>query len=145
MRSRFSVILLLALCFATAAQVAARAEPESKRVLLLYGGRLEFPAIRAVDAGLREALAARPDDSRTHVNAGLVARFEGRDNDALASFNEAVRLDPTDQEARLNLGALLAAHGRREEAVVQFEEAVRLRPGDPRARRALEKWGQVSH
>jgi ABC-type uncharacterized transport system substrate-binding protein len=61
MRSRFSVILLLALVFATsvAAQVAARAEPESKRVLLLYGGRSEFPAIRAVDTGLREAFAAR--------------------------------------------------------------------------------------
>jgi hypothetical protein len=61
MRSRFSILLLIALCFATsvAAQVAVRAEPESKRVLLLYGGRYEFPAIRAVDTGLREAFAAR--------------------------------------------------------------------------------------
>ncbi len=61
MRSRFSAILFLALCLATsvAAQVAARAEPEPKRVLLLYGGRSEFPAIQAVDAGLREAFAAR--------------------------------------------------------------------------------------
>ena len=47
--------------FATsvAAQVAGRAEPESKRALVLYGERLELPALHAVDLGLREAFAAR--------------------------------------------------------------------------------------
>src|SRR4051812_49279752 len=61
MRFGFWVILLLTLCLviSAAAQVATRPEPESKRVLLLYGGRSEFPAIRAVDTGLREAFATR--------------------------------------------------------------------------------------
>jgi signal transduction histidine kinase/ABC-type uncharacterized transport system substrate-binding protein len=61
MLSRFSVIPLLALCFATcvATQAAARTKPESKSVLLLYAERDELPAIHAIDVGLREALAAR--------------------------------------------------------------------------------------
>ncbi|HEY5893615.1 MAG TPA: hypothetical protein VIT91_10330, partial [Chthoniobacterales bacterium] len=50
---------LVALLLAFSLAVAARAEPESKRVLLLYAERHELPAIRAVDAGLREAFAAR--------------------------------------------------------------------------------------
>ena len=90
-------------------------------------------------AKVQEALHDRPNDSRTHVNAGLIARFAGRDADAVASFREALRLDPNDQEAHLNLGSVLAAQGQRDEAGAQFEEAVRLRPGDARARRALEQ------
>lgn len=50
---------LISFLLAFSLAVAARAEPESKRVLLLYAERHELPAIRAVDAGLREALAAR--------------------------------------------------------------------------------------
>ena len=39
--------------------MAGRAELASKCVLLLYAERAETQAIRAIDAGLREALAAR--------------------------------------------------------------------------------------
>jgi protein O-mannosyl-transferase len=85
----------------------------------------------------RMGLRDRPDDSRSHVNAGVIDRMEGRDDDAIRQFQEALRLDADDQEARLNLGAILAAKGRRDDAVAQFEEAVRRRPGDVRAGRAL--------
>lgn len=50
---------LVSFLLAFSLAVSARAEPESKRVLLLYAERHELPAIRAVDAGLREAFAAR--------------------------------------------------------------------------------------
>lgn len=62
MRFRFSILLLFVLCFAPAfavAQAFKRAEREAGLVLLLYAERAEAPAIRAIDAGLREALAAR--------------------------------------------------------------------------------------
>jgi Tfp pilus assembly protein PilF len=98
----------------------------------LAQGRMEDAAART-----REALRLRPNDARTHVNAGLIARMEGRDDDAMSSFREAIRLDPDEQPAHLNYGAILVAHGRLDEAIVQFQEAVRLRPSDGRARKAL--------
>ena len=53
------VFLLLASSAACSAQAIRSGEPEPKRVLVLYGERLELPALHAVDLGLREAFASR--------------------------------------------------------------------------------------
>jgi tetratricopeptide (TPR) repeat protein len=101
---------------------------------LLALGRLDEASARA-----REGLAARPDDSRSHVNAGVVAMMERRYDAAELHFRDALRLDLEDEDAHLNLGSILMSRGRRDEAIAHFEEAVRLRPMDPKAVRALAR------
>jgi PAS domain S-box-containing protein len=58
MRSAFGHIFLAVFLGAVPCRAQA-VEPQPKRVLLLYAERSELPAIRAIDSGIREALAAR--------------------------------------------------------------------------------------
>lgn len=83
----------------------------------------------AAVAGLRQALAAKPDRAEAHNLLGLLLGHKGADSkEVLAEFREAVRLRPDFAEAHNNIGLVLAQADDGEGAIKEFREAVRIQP-----------------
>jgi len=83
----------------------------------------------AAVAGLRQALAAKPDRAEVHNLLGLLLGHKGADSkDVLAEFREAVRLRPDFAEAHNNIGLVLAQADDGEGAIKEFREALRVQP-----------------
>lgn len=150
---------------AAAGLLAAQAARRRAALLALAGAALAGPAwaqrpgpgqqplargdsARALDAFLRSAARAHPDDT-VWYNAGTLALLAGRDSTAKAALeNAAGALDPTVRfRALYNLGlrALLqsradpaARQSHEEEAVRHFREALLLDPANAAAKRNLE-------
>ena len=80
-------------------------------------------------AGLREALAKKPDQADAHNMLGLLLGRKGADkSEVIAEFREAVRLRPDFAEAQNNLGLVLTQVDEDEGAIAAFREAIRIRP-----------------
>ena len=83
----------------------------------------------AAVAGLRQALAAKPDRAEVHNLLGLLLGHKGADTkEVLAEFREAVRLRPDFAEAHNNIGLVLAQADDGAGAITEFREAVRIQP-----------------
>jgi chemotaxis protein methyltransferase CheR len=89
--------------------------------LYLSGGRRE-PAADLT----RRALAQDPLCPDVHLLEGLVAKEEGRNEEALAAFRRALYLEPASALARYHLGQVYAVCGQRTRAEREFAEVVRL-------------------
>ena len=80
-------------------------------------------------AGIRRALAAKPDRAEAHHMLGLLLGRKGADSkEVLAEFREAVRLRPDFADAHNNIGLVLAQGNEDKAAVAEFREALRIRP-----------------
>lgn len=87
------------------------------------------PDWEAAVAGLRQALAAKPDRAEAHNLLGLLLGHKGADSkEVLAEFREAVRLRPDFAEAHNNIGLVLAQADDGAGATTEFREAVRIQP-----------------
>lgn len=89
--------------------------------LHLCGGRFEAAADLAGRALARDPLC--PD---AHLLEGLIAREQGRHEEAMAAFKRALYLAPASALARYQLGQLYALRGQRRRAQHEFAEAMRL-------------------
>jgi S1-C subfamily serine protease len=63
--------------------------------------------------------------------------FEGRYQEAIASYKEAIRIKPDVTNARFNLGVAYRKSGQLREAIASFKEALKIDPNDTSARRNL--------
>jgi len=80
-------------------------------------------------AGIRGALAAKPDRAEAHNMLGLLLGRKGADSkEVLAEFREAVRLRPDFADAHNNIGLVLAQGNEDKAAIAEFREALRIRP-----------------
>jgi tetratricopeptide (TPR) repeat protein len=84
-----------------------------------------------VDAARREAetaAAAAPDAPQPHYILGLIAKQQGRVEDALASFRRVLQIDPRDVGANVQVGQLLMQQRKFDEAVATFRIALAEEP-----------------
>ena len=95
-----------------------------------------------------QAIALEPDDSRLHLQLGMVVDLMGSDADAaLTHLRDAVRLDPMLARAHFRIATLLEQSGRSDEAIRHFRLAAVSGPeGDEAALRlaqALHRDGRL--
>jgi tetratricopeptide (TPR) repeat protein len=84
-----------------------------------------------VDAARKEAEAAAalaPDSPQPHYILGLIAKQQGRVEDALASFRRVLRIDPRDVGTNVQVGQLLMQQRKYEEAAAAFRVALAEEP-----------------
>ena len=80
-------------------------------------------------AGIREALAKKPDRADAHNILGLLLGRKGADSSVVAvEFREAVRLRPDFAQACNNLGLVLTQAGDDEPALKAFRDAIHIMP-----------------
>ena len=119
---------------ATYAAVLAFA-PKNRNALLdraiVYFGQKDNPnAERAIRAGL----AAYPDDSGMHDEAGAIAERQGDRKQAMAEYDRAISLDNTNIDALSDRAQLALAEGAYGKAAADYAVIVgTLKPGDPDA------------
>ena len=89
--------------------------------LRLSGGGVEAAADLA-----RRALARDPLCPDAHLLEGLIAREQGKHDEATAAFKRALYLEPASALARYQLGQLHVLRGQRRRAQHEFAEAIRL-------------------
>jgi len=80
---------------------------------------------------------AFPGTAFALYHRGMVARIEGREDDALAAFRAAA--DKTDKVPALwnNVGILLGMRGERDEAIAAFKKVLEIAPRDATALESL--------
>jgi tetratricopeptide (TPR) repeat protein len=84
-----------------------------------------------VDAARKEAEAAAavaPDSPQPHYILGLIAKQQGRVEDALASFRRVLRIDPRDVGTNVQIGQLLMQQRKYDEAAAAFRVALAEEP-----------------
>jgi Tfp pilus assembly protein PilF len=74
------------------------------------------------------AAAASPDAPQPHYILGLIAKQQGRAEDALASFTHVLKIDPRDVGANVQMGQLLSQQRKYEEATAAFRVALEEEP-----------------
>jgi tetratricopeptide (TPR) repeat protein len=80
-------------------------------------------------AGIRDALATKPDRADAHNVLGLLLGRKGAEStEVLAEFREAARLRPDFAEAHNNIGLVLAQSSDEQAAAAEFRVALRIQP-----------------
>ncbi len=91
----------------------------------------------------REAQAAiglAPDAPQPHYILGLIAKSQGRAEDAIAAFQRVLKIDARDPGANINLGQVYAQQRKSTEAIAVFNVAL---DAEPYNTTALYNLGQV--
>jgi len=87
-----------------------------------------LPDVDASRAEAETAAAAAPDSPQPHYVLGLIAKQQGRVDDALASFRRVLSIDARDVGANVQLGQLLAQQKKYTEAIAAFRVALEEEP-----------------
>jgi tetratricopeptide (TPR) repeat protein len=87
-----------------------------------------LPDVDASRAEGEAAAAAAPDTPQPHYVLGLIAKQQGRVDEALASFRRVLSIDARDVGANVQLGQLLAQQKKYAEAVAAFRVALEEEP-----------------
>ena len=86
------------------------------------------PDVVAAQAEAEAAAAAAPDAPQPHYVLGLIAKQQGRADDALASFRRVLDADARDVGANVQTGQLLAQQKKYAEAATAFRVALAEEP-----------------
>ena len=106
-----------------------------ERVQLLQG-KLAFNAgdyLAAADA-FREALKAKPDSVRAHINLASALGMLGQKSEAIEHYNQAIKLEEKSATAHYNLGVLYLETQDLDNASKHFQSAISIAPKDSSAR-----------
>ncbi len=92
---------------------------------LLYNADAEIQLNQYADAEplLEKAVKLDPSLGLAHLDLGIVAANDGRNQDALREFLAAEKLIPNDVNVHWRLGRLYRAMGRKEEAKAELDKA----------------------
>jgi tetratricopeptide (TPR) repeat protein len=138
--ARFAVVAALIV----AAGVTARAQVPSAEA-----ARKAYEALQAGETDkaasiIGDALTRHPSDPQLLLGAGVIARVQGREADAIALLKRALQIDPRLAPAALMLGELLYRQGELDTAIKMYERALSDAP--PYAatgiRERLDAWKQ---
>ncbi|MDT5270506.1 MAG: hypothetical protein QOH49_2692 [Acidobacteriota bacterium] len=86
------------------------------------------PDVDAARAEAERAANAAPDTAQPHYVLGLIAKQQGRIEDALASFRRVLAIDARDVGANVQTGQLLAQQRKYAEAAAAFRVALAEEP-----------------
>jgi len=86
---------------------------------------------------LAEVERLHPGTAFVQFHQGLVARQEGREEDAIRLYRAAAEKTPRIAAIWNNLGVMLTIRGEKDEAIVAFRRALELSPNDPMALEGL--------
>jgi adenylate cyclase len=112
----------------------------SERALALDDGRAEIYAVKALlslsfdqgwsraDSAIRRGLEIAPGSAQVVIQAGNLARAQGRLEDAERHLRRAIELDPLNTTGHIWLSMLLISLGRLDEAVDIVGEILALNP-----------------
>ena len=92
---------------------------------LLYAAESEIQLNQYADAAplLEKAVKLDPTLGLAHLDLGILAANDGRNDDALREFLAAEKLTPNDVNVHWRLGRLYRAMGRKEEAKAELDKA----------------------
>lgn len=114
----------------------------ASKVLEDLSESLEDQEIARAHSLLEEYERRHPGTGFALYHFGMVARMEGREEDALKHFRDAAEKSPRVAPVWNNIGILLAMRGEREPAIEAFKKVLELTPGD---RTALEGLAQMRY
>jgi hypothetical protein len=86
------------------------------------------PDVDAARTEAEAAAAASPDAPQPQYILGLIAKQQGRAEDALASFARVLKIDPRDVGANVQTGQLLSQQRKYEEATAAYRIALEEEP-----------------
>lgn len=137
MRSMLLVVMVSVFFAVPAAAQRTSAEAVQVGMEALQSGDIEH-----ADAVFREALGRHPRDPQLLLGAGVVARMQGRDADAIRLLKDALRFEPNLSPAAAVLGDLMYRHGELDEAIRLYEQVLKGVPpaAAPAIRRRFEAW-----
>ena len=122
-------------------------DPNNVRALQLLGIKFYMPVVAGVSGDPKgdleradqlesKALALDPDNTWAHLNKGIVLRFQGRTEEAVAEHERALALAPSNVDAVGNLGFDYERLGEFDKSIEYFDKAIRASPYDP----SLQYW-----
>ncbi|HEV3468620.1 MAG TPA: FG-GAP-like repeat-containing protein [Pyrinomonadaceae bacterium] len=86
------------------------------------------PDLAGAQKEAQAAAAAAPGAPQPHYILGLIAKQQGRLDDAAAAFQRVLKTDPRDVGANVNLGQVYAQQRKYAEAVAAFRTAIAAEP-----------------
>ena len=107
---------------------AVELNPDAESLLILTGIYLDLEEWQKAVETARKAVAAAPDNSKTHYQLAVALRRVKDIEGALNSFQEAVRLDPNDTNALINLGFTYEELNDYKSARKYYEQALNVNP-----------------
>ena len=92
---------------------------------MLYAADADIQMNQYTDAAplLEKAVKLDPSLGLAHLDLGILAANDGRNDDALREFLAAEKLIPNDVNVHWRLGRLYRAMGRKEEAKAELDKA----------------------
>jgi adenylate cyclase len=122
-------------------------DPNNVRALQLLGIKFYMPVVAGVSGDPKgdleradqlesKALALDPENTWAHLNKGIILRFQGRTEEAVAEHERALALAPSNVDAVGNLGFDYERLGEFDKSIEYFDEAIRGSPYDP----SLQYW-----
>jgi tetratricopeptide (TPR) repeat protein len=90
--------------------------------------------LTASEAGLKKVLEQDRNFADAHRYLGFLYQSQGKNSQALSSFQRVLELDAEDEDAHAKTGFLLAFEGHVKEAVPHFQKVIQLNPHDGEAR-----------
>lgn len=100
-------------------------------------GRLYFlPSVRQAEEEFNRALEFG-DDSRIHVNLGIIAGIYGDYPKAYDEFNTALKMDPKNTYALNNLAFAYYDQGRFYKAYALWRKSLKINPDQPEVRKLV--------
>ncbi|MCM3873421.1 MAG: FG-GAP-like repeat-containing protein, partial [Pyrinomonadaceae bacterium] len=99
-----------------------------------------MPDLPGAQREAQAAIVLTPDAPQPHYILGLIAKSQGRAEDAIAAFQRVLKIDPRDPGANINLGQVYAQQRKPVEAIAAFNVAL---DAEPYNTTALYNLGQV--
>ena len=103
-------------------------EPRHTLVLLVLGDFYRGEQPEKAEEFYRAAIAAAPDDWRTHISLGQLRYLKARYHEAIEEWEIAQKLTPDNVLVLRNLGGAYHAVGRTDDAATAFQRALEIEP-----------------
>jgi len=134
--------LALVVCLTVGAAATAGAQSSVPEALEKGFQALQNREADQAASIFREALTRHPRDPQLLFGAGIAAKFQGQDQDAIALLKQALQIEPQFAQAAAILGELVYRQGDVDLAIKMYERALPTAPASVSdvMRQRLEAW-----
>lgn len=100
---------------------------------IVYFNRADY---KQAESDFRQAVGLKSDSMAAHYNLAITQQREGRQKDALKTYDALLKLSPEFMQAWYNRGLIALDQKKESEALADFQEALRLTPQTADAKNA---------